>query len=111
MPSTIYIGLKSEDLVNRGYIEEHMNITHLGLGVDDGVSLQNVQQCHKAIKEFTEYAHSVGLKVCLRLVVDTGFYNSSVFSNDSVDRMAMFPIPEPDKAEAIVNDIRSGGKT
>ena len=111
IPRSLYFGLRNEDLVNRGYIKEldfikkHMSITHLGIGVGAGISLQNKQQCHKALKELTEYAHSLGIKVCLRLVVETGFYNCSVFSEDPVDRLEMFPIPEPDKAEAIVNDI------
>lgn len=113
IPNVLYFGLQGVDLENRGYIKEidfvkkNLNVTHLGVGVGAGVSLQNVQQCHKALKEEVDYAHKMGFKICLRLVTHAGFYNAAFLTDNPapVDQVELFPIPDPAKAEAIVNDI------
>ncbi len=66
-----------------------------------------MQQCHGVIKELVEYAHKLGLKVELHFNDSTGFYNAILFTNNepAVDQVELFPIPDPKKAAALVNDI------
>ena len=114
IPNTIGWGLKTEDLVKKKYLEDldfiksNTTADYVIIGPCGGVHLQNLQQCHGVIKEITEYAHKIGLKINLKFVTSEGFHNAPVNVVDyppAVDQVQLFPIPNPEKAEAIVSDI------
>ena len=113
IPNVLYYPLQSEDFIKQGYrkhldfIRAHMSVNYLGVSTGAGVAIENTQQCHAMLADMTEYAHQLGIKVCLRLFPAVGFFNTSVFSTDPVDRMQIFPIPDPEKAEAIVSDVEA----
>ena len=113
IPNSLLWIFESYDLKNRNYlkdldfIRENTAVNHITVSVRNGVQLQNTQQCHGVMKELVEYAHRLGLKVSLHLTDSKGFYNA-IFSTGNVapvDQVEVFPIPDPEKAAAIINDI------
>ncbi len=113
IPNPMLWIFEAYDLKNKNYlkdldfIKKNTAVSHITVSVRNGVQLQNTQQCHGVMKELVEYAHKLGLKVSLHLVDSKGFYNA-IFSTGNVppvDQVEVFPIPDPEKAAAIVNDI------
>ncbi len=113
IPKSLLWTFESYDLKNKRYlkdldfIKENTCVNHITISVRNGVQLQNIQQCHNVMKELVEYAHKLGLKVSLHFTDSMGFYNS-IFQTDNiaaVDQVELFPIPDPQKAAALVNDI------
>lgn len=89
------------------FIAENLDIDYLSIAPLDGITLKNPDQCYKVLKEMAAYALSKGIKIGLRLEFYKGYYNASVFGGDSLppcDQTQLFPIPNPDKAEALVHD-------
>lgn len=113
LPCSILWNFETESLIKKKYlrdldfIKENTVATHVVISPRNGVHLQNLQQCHEVIREITEHAHKIGLKVCLHLVTKEGFYNSVFITNNhpAIDQAELFPIPDPKKAEAITHDI------
>lgn len=113
VPNSLVWVFESKDLVKKKYlkdldfIKEHTTVNYIAISPRDGVHLQNLQQCHNVIKEIVEYAHQIGLKICLHLVTTEGFYNAVFSTNNhpAIDQAELFPIADPKKAQAIVNDI------
>ena len=89
------------------FIKENTATTHVAISVRDGVNLGNVQQCHEPFREIVEHAHSIGLKVVFHIQPREGFYNAALFTDNPapVDQVELFPIPDPKRAQAIVNDV------
>ena len=113
IPNSLLWIFESYDLKNKNYLKDldflkkKTSVNHITVSVRNGVQLQNIQQCHGVMKELVEYAHTLGLKVSLHLTDSKGFYNA-IFSTgnvSAVDQVEVFPIPDPEKAAAIVNDI------
>ncbi len=113
VPKPLLWTFESYDLMNKRYlkdldfIKENICVNHITISVRNGVQLQNIGQCHNVMKELVEYAHKLGLKVSLHFTDSMGFYNS-IFQTDNiaaVDQVELFPIPDPQKAAALVNDI------
>lgn len=113
IPNSLLWILESNDLVKKKYlkdldfIKEHTAVDYITISPRNGVRLQNLQQCHGVIKEITEYAHKIGLKICLHLVTNEGFYHAifATGNHPAIDQAELFPIPDPSRAQAIVNDI------
>ena len=113
IPSSIVWVFEAYDIKNKRYLKDlefiknNMAVNHIVVSVRNGVELQNTQQCHGIFSEFVEKAHELGLKVSLHFTDSMGFYNS-IFKTDNVpavDQVEIFPIPDPKKAAALVNDI------
>ena len=113
IPSSIVWVFEAYDIKNKRYLKDlefiknNMAVNHIVVSVRNGVELQNTQQCHGIFSEFVEKAHELGLKVSLHFTDSMGFYNS-IFKTDNVpavDQVELFPIPDPKKAAALVNDI------
>ena len=112
-PNALLWIFQTKDLVKKKYLKDldfiknNTSVNYVAISPREGVHLQNLQQCHEVIKEIVEYAHQIGLKICLHLVTAEGFYNALFTTNNhpAVDQVAVFPIPDPKKAQAIVNDI------
>ena len=113
IPNTLVMGLSTRNLANKQYLEdldfikENTKADYILLGPRSGVHSQNSQQCYGMYKEIVEHAHKIGLKICLHLVTHEGFYNSAFITDNhpAIDQVELFPIPDPKKAEALVNDI------
>ena len=113
LPKPLLWIFESYSLTNKKYIDEldfikaNMSVNHIAISPRNGVSLNNLQQCHQLIKEITEYAHKIGLEISLHLVPYSGFYNAVFLTGNhpAIDQAELFPIDNPQKAEAIVNDI------
>lgn len=113
IPNPMLWIFEAYDLKNKNYlkdldfIKENTAVNHITVSVRNGVQLQNIRQCHGVMKELVAYAHTLGLKVSLHLTDSKGFYNA-IFSTGNVppvDQVEVFPIPDPEKAAAIANDI------
>lgn len=113
IPNSLLWIFESKDLIKKKYlkdldfIKKHTTVDYITISPRDGVHLQNLQQCHSVIKELTEYAHKIGLKICLHLVANEGFYNAlfATGNHPAIEQTELFPIPDREKAQAIVNDI------
>jgi len=113
IPNSLLWIFETKDLVDKKYLKDldfiknNTMADYITISPRDGVHLQNLQQCHGVIKEIVEYAHKIGLKICLHLVTHEGFYNAIFATNNhpAIDQAELFPIPDPKKAQAIVNDI------
>ncbi len=113
IPNSLLWNFESNSLVQKKYlkdldfIKENTTVNYVVISPRNGVILQNLQQCHEAFKELTEYAHKIGLKVGLHLVTHKGFYNAifSTGNHPAIDQAELFPISDPKKAQAITNDI------
>lgn len=59
------------------------------------------------MSELVEHAHKLGIKVDLHFNATNGFYNGAVTTDNTpaLDQVQLFPIPDPKKAAALVNDI------
>lgn len=113
IPNSLLWIFETKDLVKKKYLKDldfiknNTTVDYITISPRDGVHLQNLQQCHGVIKEIVEYAHKIGLKICLHLVTHEGFYHAIFATNNhpAIDQAELFPIPNPKKAQAIVNDI------
>lgn len=86
------------------YIAEHMEVDYIIPAFLAGTSLDNPRQLHTALKEMTARAHEKGIKFGIHLEQYKGFYNASVAGGDrpvACDQVQLFPIADPEKAEAI----------
>ena len=90
------------------FIHEHTLVDHISIACVDGVQLENLQQCHEAMKELVAHAHELGIKVIFRNTSVEGFFNALVNSAPGtpieVDQAQIFPLDHADEAEGIVND-------
>ena len=98
VPTSLLWIFESKDLTGRKYlrdldfIKEHTAVDYVTISPRDGVRLQNLQQCHAAFSELVDYAHKLGLKICLHLVTSEGFYHA-LFATDNppaVDQAELF---------------------
>lgn len=113
IPNALAWHFQSETLVNKKYlkdldfIKENTTVDYVLVSPSAGLHLQNLQQCHGVLKELVEHAHKIGLKICLHLVTHSGFYNVAFITDNhpAIDQVELFPIADPKKAQAIVNDI------
>lgn len=113
LPNPLLWTFESYDLKNKNYLKDlefiknNMSVNQITISVRNGVQLQNLQQCHGVMKELVERAHELGLKVSLHFTDSKGFYNAIFQTNNiaAVDQVELFPIPDPDKAASLVNDI------
>lgn len=113
IPNSLLWVFESYDLKNKRFLKDlefiknNMAVNHITVSVRNGVQLQNTQQCHDVMSELVEKAHKLGLKVALHFTDSAGFYNSIFKTNNvaAVDQIELFPIPDPKKAAAIVNDV------
>ena len=113
IPNALLWIFESYDLKNKRYlkdlefIKENMSVNYVVVSVRNGVQLQNLQQCHGVMQELVARAHELGLKVALHFTDSKGFYNSIFQTNNipAVDQVELFPIPDPKKAAALVNDV------
>lgn len=98
---------KKKYLKDLDFIKQNTCVNHITLTPREGVQLNNLQQCHEAIKELTDYAHKIGLEISLHLCPHNGFYNAIFITGNhpAIDQAELFPIPNPEQAPAIVNDI------
>lgn len=99
--------VKKKYLKDLDFIKANTSVNYVVISPRNGVQLKNLQQCHGMLQELTEHAHQIGLKVALHLVANTGFYNAifSTGNHPAIDQAEVFPISDPDKAEAITRDI------
>ena len=90
------------------FIHEHTLVDHISIACVDGVQLENLQQCHEAMKELVAHAHELGIKVVFRNTGVEGFFNALVNTPAGtpveVDQAQIFPLDHADEAEGIVND-------
>ena len=90
------------------FIHEHTLVDHISIACVDGVQLENLQQCHEAMKELVAHAHELGIKVVFRNTGVEGFFNALVNTPAGtpveVDQAQIFPLDYADEAEGIVND-------
>ena len=113
IPNPLLWTFESYDLKNKNFLKDlefiknNMYVNHITISVRNGVQLQNLQQCHGVMKELVKRAHELGLKVSLHFTDSKGFYNAIFQTNNiaAVDQIELFPIPDPEKAAALVNDI------
>lgn len=99
---------KKQYLRDLDFISQNTNVDFLNIACVDGVQLENLPQCHDAMKELVLYAHKLGLKVIFRQTNVEGFFNALVNSDPEtpveVDQAQIFVLDEPGKAQGIVND-------
>lgn len=89
------------------YIAGNLDIDYLSVSTLDGIVLGNTEQCHPVLKEVAERCHSHGIGFGIRLESYKGFFNANIFGGKfppPYDQVELFPIPDPKKAEAIIND-------
>ena len=98
---------KKRYLQELDFIKENTLVDYVAISPRNGVHLQNLQQCHGILKEITEYAHKIGLKIILHLVAHEGFYNAifTTGNHPAIDQAQIFPIANPQNAQAITRDI------
>ena len=113
IPNSLLWALKPIQLANKQYlkhldfIKENLSVNYITITPGGGLHLQNLKQCHGVIAEIVDYAHKIGLKISLRLLTNEGFFNAAFLTDNhpAIDQAQLFHIPDPQKAEAIVNDI------
>jgi hypothetical protein len=113
IPNPLVWVFESYDLKNKRYLKDlefiknNMAVNHIAVSVRNGVQLYNIQQCHGVMSELVEHAHKLGLKIDLQFHATNGFHNAAVKTDNipAVDQVQLFPIPDPKKAAALVNDI------
>ena len=74
----------------------------------DGVHLHNIPQFKKTVADMVEYAHSIGLNVGLRPPPFPGFFDDYRLMPPEfpeVEQINIFPLADPQKADAITSDI------
>ena len=90
------------------FIREHTLADCISIACVDGVQLENLQQCHEAMKELVEHARELGIDVVFRNTSVEGFFNALVNTPAGtpveVDQAQIFPLDHADEAEGIVND-------
>ena len=113
IPNSLLWIFESYDLKNKRYLKDlefiknNTAVNRLGISVRNGVQLNNIQQCHEVMSELVEHAHKLGIKVDLQFNNADGWYNTPVLPENAavLDQVQLFPIPDPKKAAALVNDI------
>ena len=90
------------------FIREHTLADCVSIACVDGVQLENLQQCHEAMKELVAHARKLGIDVVFRNTSVEGFFNALVNTPAGtpveVDQAQIFPLDHADEAEGIVND-------
>ena len=114
IPRPILWGINKEKIRGKKYLQDldyikaHTLSDTIYLSIGDGVQLENLQQSHKVMKEYVDYAHKLGLRVVFRQTHVAGFFNAGINSNENtpkeIDQASLFTISDPAKAEGIVND-------
>ena len=113
IPNSLLWIFESYDLKNKRYLKDlefiknNTAVNRIGISVRNGVQLYNIQQCHEVMSELVEHAHKLGIKVDLQFNNADGWYNTPVLPDNAavLDQVQLFPIPDPKKAAALVNDI------
>lgn len=114
IPHSIVWQFNTESLKGKQYlkdldfIHENLKVDHIIISAVEGVQLENLQQCHEAMRELVEHAHKLGLRILFRQTNVEGFFNALVNSPagvpPEVDQAQIFCLDDPAKAEGIVND-------
>lgn len=89
------------------YIAENLDVDYIAIATLEGIVLGNTEQCHGFLKEMADRCHSHGIGFGVHLEPYKGFYNANVFGGKfppPYDQVQLFPISDPKKAEAIIND-------
>ena len=111
VPNPLFWHFQKQHLKNKqylkdiDYIAENLDVDYIAIATLEGIVLCNTEQCHGFLKEMADRCHSHGIGFGVRLEPYKGFYNANVFGGKlppPYDQVQLFPIPDPKKAEAII---------
>lgn len=112
IPTIMYWDFSSKALMGKKYLKD-LEFLKKNTACDlvvisprAGVHIGNYHQCHDAIAEITEKAHSLGIKLGIHLPTGDGHYNAPVnaVSIPEVDQGFIFSLDSKQDAEGLIHE-------